>query len=171
MSLATTIQYMYPAAIPLIDYEIRDEGAGAFIGFWNIEKLGREPTDAALVAASGAAALAAAKFGKLKDINEKCVKLMAQIRDGYPADEIHSWPKQETEARAYLADNTASVPLLTALAAARGIDLADLVQRVILKADQFAEASGLIIGARQKCEDALEAAKTVEEVEAVVWPE
>ncbi|MFQ9868622.1 MAG: hypothetical protein ACLRWP_17950 [Bilophila wadsworthia] len=46
----------------------------------------------------------------------------------------------------YAADPTASTPLLSALAEARGISLPDLVERVLAKADAFAVASGSIIG-------------------------
>ena len=68
---------------------------------------------------------------------------------------------------AYAADPTASTPLLSALAQARGISLPDLVERVLAKADAFAVASGFIIGQRQALEDRLDACTTLEEVQGI----
>lgn len=69
--------------------------------------------------------------------------------------------------RAYAADATASTPLLSALAQARGIPLSELVERVLAKADAFAVASGSIIGQRQALEDRLDACTTLEEVQGI----
>ena len=85
----------------------------------------------------------------------------------YPDREIRTFDKQESEARAYAADATASTPLLSALAQARGIPLSELVERVLAKADAFAVASGSIIGQRQKLEDRLDACTTLEEVQGI----
>lgn len=109
-----------------------------------------------------------AKAAKLAEINAACQSTLEALTPTYPERELTTFDKQESEARAYLADATASTPLLSALAAARGIELADLVQRVIAKADAFAVASGSIIGQRQALEDRLDAAQTVEDVRAIV---
>ncbi|WP_337639617.1 hypothetical protein [Bilophila wadsworthia] len=85
----------------------------------------------------------------------------------YPDREIRTFDKQESEARAYAADATASTPLLSALAQARGIPLSELVERVLAKADAFAVASGSIIGQRQTLEDRLDACTTLEEVQGI----
>ena len=108
------------------------------------------------------------KAAKLLEINTECQRVLESLTPTYPERELTTFDKQESEARAYLADATASTPLLSALAAARGIELADLVQRVIAKADAFAVASGSIIGQRQALEDRLDAAQTVEDVRAIV---
>lgn len=101
-----------------------------------------------------------------------CEGQIAAIKSGYPDSEVLSWSKQETEARAWTADNAAPTPLLTAMATARGIDKAELVTRVIAKADLFAQISGTLIGKRQALEDqlaALPADATAEDVEAIQW--
>lgn len=90
----------------------------------------------------------------------------------YPAIERDSWPKQEAEARAYLADTTSPTPLLTAIATARGISVADLAARVIANADVYAVAGGEIIGRKQARMDAISAAVASNDVaalQAVVW--
>ena len=111
--------------------------------------------------------LAEAKTAKLLEINTECQRVLESLTPTYPERELTTFDKQESEARAYLAEATASTPLLSALAAARGIELADLVQRVIAKADAFAAASGTIIGRRQALEDRLDAAQTLEDVQAI----
>ncbi len=105
-------------------------------------------------------------------INADCEKAIASIQASYPASEVLSWPKQEAEARSYVADPDAVTPLLDALAEARGIDKAELARRVILKADAFAQYSGAAIGKRQALEDALNALPadaTAEQIAAIAW--
>ena len=108
------------------------------------------------------------KAVKLSEINAAADKAIVSLTATYPDREIASFDKQEAEARAYATDPaTALTPLLSALAEARGIDLPDLVRRVIAKADAFAVASGSIIGQRQALEDRLDTCTTVEEVRAI----
>ena len=108
------------------------------------------------------------KAAKLAEINAECQRMLESLTPTYPERELTTFDKQESEARAYAADATASTPLLSALAAGRGIELADLVQRVIAKADAFTIASGFIIGQRQALENRLDAAQTVDDVQAVI---
>lgn len=112
------------------------------------------------------------KADKLTEINAECEKAIAAIKAGYPESEVLSWPKQEAEARAFIADPVAATPLLDALAAARAMDKAELAARVVAKADAFAAYSGQIIGKRQGLEDALDALPedaTAEQIAGVVW--
>ena len=108
-----------------------------------------------------------AKAAKLSEINAAADRAIATLTATYPDREISTFDKQESEARAYAADATASTPLLSALAEARGISLPDLVERVLAKADAFAVASGSIIGQRQALEDRLDACTTLEEVQGI----
>lgn len=107
------------------------------------------------------------KAAKLSEINAAADRAIATLTATYPDREISTFDKQEAEARAYAADPTASTPLLSALAQARGISLPDLVERVLAKADVFAVASGSIIGQRQALEDRLDVCTTVEEVQSI----
>lgn len=110
---------------------------------------------------------------KLDEINQACQSEFKALTDTYPAGEVSTFDKQETEARAYLNDNAALTPLLDALSLARGMDKAELVNRVIAKADVFSQASGAIIGKRQRLEDDLYALSvdthTIEDVNAIQW--
>lgn len=107
------------------------------------------------------------KAVRLSEINTAADRAISTLTATYPDREIATFDKQESEARAYAADATASTPLLSALAQARGIPLPDLVERVLAKADAFAVASGSIIGQRQALEDRLDACTTLEEVQGI----
>mgnify|MGYP000420642600 CR=1 FL=1 len=107
------------------------------------------------------------KAAKLSEINAAADRAIGTLTATYPDREISTFDKQESEARAYAADPTASTPLLSALAQARGIPLPDLVERVLAKADAFAVASGSIIGQRQALEDRLDACTTLEDVQGI----
>lgn len=109
---------------------------------------------------------------KRNEINVLFEQSMQQIANGYPANEVSSWAKQESEARAYIANHLAHTPLIDALASSRSVDKADLVGRIIAKADLFADISGTLIGRRQALEDTLDAlpeTATAEDVAAIVW--
>lgn len=116
---------------------------------------------------TGLSGLEDARAMKLAEINAACERAMASVTATYPQSEMLTFDKQEQEARAYLADSTASVPLLSALSASRGLDLQELVRRVIAKADAFAAVSGAIVGQRQAMEDRLALAQSVADVDSI----
>jgi hypothetical protein len=91
---------------------------------------------------------------QLSIINRDSENAIKTITQTYPASEVLSWPKQEQEARAYLA-GPAATPLIDALAEARNVDKEYLVEKIIEKSNQFAVISGSLIGKRQKLEDQL----------------
>lgn len=116
--------------------------------------------------------IAQLKQSKRAEINACFEAAIQQITAGYPASETSSWGKQETEARAYVANNSAPTPLIDALASNRSVDKAELVTRIITKADLFAGISGTLIGRRQGLEDdldALPALATAEDIAAIAW--
>lgn len=128
--------------------------------FSETQPLPKEPTQAEL------------KQSKRTEINVDFEKAMQQIVGSYPANEVSSWAKQETEARAYQVNNAAATPLLDALASSRSVAKAELVTRIIAKADLFAGISGTLIGRRQGLEDDLDAlpeTATAEDIAAIAW--
>ena len=109
-----------------------------------------------------------AKADKLSEINAACDGILNAAVNTYPETEVLTFDQQTSEAKAYLASgNVSDAPLLSALAAGRGITLDDLVQRVMAKHTAFSALSGYVIGQRQALEDRLDACTTVEEVEAI----
>ncbi|MCP1318591.1 hypothetical protein [Halomonas sp. 707B3] len=116
-----------------------------------------------------AEALAKSQERKRQEINRAYEDELNVILKNYPEVETKTWDKQEQEARAWAADNTAVTPLLTEIANARGLTMAELVPRVIAKADAWMQLSGAATGKRQALEEQIESATTVEEVEAIQW--
>ena len=108
------------------------------------------------------------KSRKLADINTAYQQAIATLTPTYPDDERLTFDKQEAEARAWLADDSVPTPFVDALAAGRQMDKAELVNRIIAKADAFAVASGSLTGQRQRFEDLLDVAETAEAVAAIV---
>lgn len=108
------------------------------------------------------------KSRKLAEINDAYQQAIATLTPTYPDDERLTFDKQEAEARAWLADNSTPTPFVDALAAGRQMDKAELVSRIIAKADAFALASGSLTGQRQRYEDMLDVAETADAVAAIV---
>ncbi|MNV09080.1 hypothetical protein D3C71_995660 [compost metagenome] len=87
------------------------------------------------------------------EVNHAFESAMMSVRINYTESEIMSWSKQEAEARGWLADDTYPTPILDLIAVARGMDKTILLNKVVLKADQYAYATGVAIGRRQQLED------------------
>lgn len=106
---------------------------------------------------------------KLAEINASCEAELAALQSAYPQSEVLSWDKQEREARAFVENPTTPVPLISALAAAREVDPADLAGWIILKADTYTAAIGAALGKRQKLEDELAALTDWEDMAEIHW--
>ncbi|OXS89419.1 hypothetical protein [Pandoraea apista] len=129
-----------------------------------VELLGEDTLEA-----SDAAILNAAKAAKLTEINAECQKAVAALAKDYPDSEVQSWPQQVKEATALSADPQADAPLLTAIATARGLPVAELASRVLDNMNAYAAASGVLIGQRQAAEDLITAAEDLEALSAISW--
>ena len=151
-----------------LEPEAYNDEVAPYVALWQAEKALRDK--AAAEAAEEYNSLASTKARKLAEINAACDAALAALTASYPSSELLTFDKQEAEARALLADPEAATPFLTPLAAARGLETEELARKVIAKADAFTTASGHVIGLRQKDEDRLKAAQTVEDV-AVIVPE
>lgn len=106
-------------------------------------------------------------------INGECENRMQALKQGYPESEVASWSKQESEARALIADIEAPTPLISALAGERQLPISELATRIVAKSDAFAVISGVIIGTRQRLEDALKAlpdTASLDDILAITWP-
>lgn len=111
--------------------------------------------------------LSVAKDYELESLNDLATEKLEGITSTYPQVEINSWPKQEVEARAFLADNSAPAPMLRALALSRGDDPTYLAQRILYLADAFANMSGKILGNRQRLEKLIDASQSIEDLLAI----
>lgn len=112
---------------------------------------------------------------KLAVLNARATALLADLSVSYPDGEVQSWGQQTREAEALALNPSAPAPLLTTIAAARGLPLAELAARVREKVQAYAVASGHIIGQRQALEDAihavdLAASDAAAQLEMIKWP-
>ncbi|MCQ4142852.1 hypothetical protein [Vogesella sp. AC12] len=112
---------------------------------------------------------------RLVEINAMASVALSTLSTAYPDGEVASWPQQTREAEALEVDQFASTPLLSEIAAVRGLPVLELAARVRAKVLAYAVASGQIIGQRQALEDALMAVDllaqdAVEQMEAIQWP-
>ncbi|MGE4194726.1 MAG: hypothetical protein AB7E51_15170 [Pseudodesulfovibrio sp.] len=104
---------------------------------------------------------------KQTEITTKANSYLAALGEEYGAMEMMTWDQQYSEALAYQADSAASVPLLTAIATARGEEVADLAASIIANRAEWVALSGNVVGQRLAYQDALEAATTYDEVMAI----
>lgn len=102
--------------------------------------------------------IASHRHRMLAAVNAACDAKLKELAQSYPDGEVKSWPTQVAEAEALRKGPDAATPLLSAVAAARGVPLDVLAERVLAKAHAYAAASGAIIGHRQALEDQLDAA-------------
>lgn len=106
-----------------------------------------------------------AKNKKKKEIlKDSSDFLNTVILDKYPRFEIDTWQNQLADALKYKADNNAITITLDALSLARGVDKNTTADRIIAKAQQFAAFSATYAGERQRLEDLVDAAISVEEI-------
>lgn len=115
------------------------------------------------------AKLEAVKAAKRLEINDACNAAVASLAASYPEREIQSWPQQVKEAEALAIDTKAPAPLLAAIAKARGLPLGELSSRVLGKMNDYAAASGHLIGRRQAAEDLIDMATSPEDVASIAW--
>lgn len=85
--------------------------------------------------------------------------------------ERETWERQKIEADAYILDVNAGTPFLDALSTSRGITKADVVQKILAKAEIYAIAIGNLLGEQYKFEDQLELVSTLAELDALVLPD
>ena len=89
------------------------------------------------------------------------------ILNQYPRFEIDTWQNQKADSEAYIADNNAVTVTLDALSSQRGKSKSSTANKILEKAGQFAAFSAMYAGERQRLEDLVDAALTVEEVQTV----
>lgn len=127
----------------------------------DLSKLVLPPTEAEL--------LTAAKKAKLTELNTMCDQMAAEVLQRYSSLDVSSWSQQVKEAEAIMEGSAVEPTLLKQLSGQRGINLMDLAEKVLVKAAIYSCVSGLILGKKQKLEDRLDVAATVEEVNSIVW--
>lgn len=100
--------------------------------------------------------------------NKAYEQAIAQMTADYPPAEIQTWERQRAEALAWEEDPAAPTPWIDLAAQARGLDRDDYLARTLAKVGDFAWASAWLTGRRQGIDDAVRAAASAEDVQAIV---
>ncbi|MFC0949186.1 hypothetical protein ACFGW0_02065 [Pasteurella multocida] len=113
--------------------------------------------------------LAVAKTKKLKEINDSAQAYVDGIAKTYetPEFERDTWLTQRAEAIAWKQDPNNLTPTLESIATNRGVPLDILREKAYQKSVLFATLSSTIAGQRQKLEDQLMSAQSIEEIEQI----
>lgn len=122
----------------------------------------------AAIDASYVPPLEQAKAAKQAELVAGLEAAVAQQGAEYGPTERATWPQQAAEAAALAVDPAAETPLLSMMATMRGITVADLAARVRRNQAAWLPLSGYVIGQRQALQDKLDAATTVEAVQAII---
>jgi hypothetical protein len=77
--------------------------------------------------------------------------------------EQSTWSQQQKEAELYTSDNTASVPLITSLATARGISVTDMVTKITTAVANHHEKIGNLLAKKQNIEAEIKACESIED--------
>lgn len=106
---------------------------------------------------------------KRSRIRANGAKLLTNIAGEYMPEERETWTEQKAQALAYLADNTADVPMLQAFADGRGIPVSLLAQGIIDNNALFQIASGQVMGAMYTLLDQIAAATDLQTALNIEW--
>lgn len=114
--------------------------------------------------------LSEAKLRMLK-MNNKAYEEAVQLHTSmYPQSEKDTWPTQDREIKAWVADpENAITSWIDAAALVRGIPREEYLQRTLIKTQQFEQLSAYLTGLRQRYEDLIKASTTHEELESIVF--
>lgn len=93
----------------------------------------------------------------------------SMLKFGYPPSEIDTWGIQREEALNWHADNSRPTPWIDNAALVRGLDRVELATRIVRNTGMFVSASSFLTGRRQGIEDAITAATTQAELNAIVF--
>ena len=85
-----------------------------------------------------------------KKIRQRYAQMMGDIAKPYTKTEQLTWDAQVKEADAYLMDNQADIPMITAMASNRGVSIENLVTWVKENEMAFRVAVGTLLGQQQK---------------------
>ncbi|EAK0212321.1 hypothetical protein FCL20_05205 [Campylobacter jejuni] len=107
------------------------------------------------------------------DIRLKAEKLSHELLvDEVPNSEVATFTTQRSEAIAYRNSgytNDNLCPMLKIIAEIRAIPLRDLIDKCLLKSSLYETEIAKILGKRQKLEDDIKKAQTLEELNLIVW--
>jgi hypothetical protein len=142
----------YPDIVYPADWWFEDKGEGPVIANWPAGIM--FPSDTDIQARAVELTIKAA----LVLNNEAYNKATRAITADYPQLEKDTWPTQDKESKAWVADpENAVTPWINRAATTRGIERGEYLRRTLAKAWQFEVISYYLTGTRQKYEDQIKA--------------
>ncbi|MFV0422176.1 hypothetical protein [Oleidesulfovibrio sp.] len=103
---------------------------------------------------------------KQAEIRDGAETILTRLATEYGALERQTWDQQAAEAEALQANPDAPAPLVRAIAAARGMTVADLGTRILANRTAWVAVSGHVVGQRLAYQDALEATESLPDSDA-----
>jgi len=94
----------------------------------------------------------AKKFLLVAELNRKLDAKLESFFNQFSTAEKETWNLQLTEAKDFTADETATTPILSVLAGARGITVAELAAKVLAKATSYQQTVATMIAEKQVIE-------------------
>ena len=111
-----------------------------------------------------------ARVSKLVEISAWYNSEMNKISAGLSQHEINTFYRQDLEAQQLSTAPNATAPFVRRQAELRGIGFLELSDKILAKAAIFNEASATLLGTKQKLEDDIEKATSIEDVLKVEVP-
>ena len=151
LSFGFALESEYPTTTPTLYGTCPDESAVDLPGVLEVV------TEAQFQAAF-AGELVARAAKRAQQNNRAYESATAALTADYPQLEKDTWPTQNAEAEAWVADPVGALtPWIDRAAAERGLDREEYIRRTLIKARQFVIMSSFLTGRRQKYEDEIKA--------------
>ncbi len=156
---AGVLEYKANDTLPLMGQDDYDTHVLPYVEAW-AANVARQPS-----------LLDMTKQKKLKDINIAYTEAVAYTKAGTPEDEVITWDIQKTEAEAWALDAATPTPCVDNIARGRDMDRELLLTKILEKVAAYREIVFYATGIRQKLEDNIKAAKSVQDVHDIAWPQ
>ena len=113
--------------------------------------------------------LAEAKAVKLHEINSAYTEKADLAKTNTPNDEVLTWDIQKLEAEAYQTNASNPTPSIDILATSRGMDRVELINKILKKVEAYKQYIFALTGKRQKYEDEIVKATSLEMLAKINW--
>jgi hypothetical protein len=153
------------AVYPLTD-ERPSPASGEAVDTLAIENIGGAWTQVYAVRPMTAEEVQAIRAQASAAMLQRIEQFTAQFTQKYPSAEVASWGTQAAQANAVLAGGSSVV--IAAFAETRGVTEMEMAQRIAAKSAAYMKIIGKVAGLRDATFDAIEAAQTPEQVQAVL---
>jgi hypothetical protein len=132
-----------------------------------VDSAGNIPTDDAALFA----ACPQIRDTKRAEIRAEGDRRLGALATPYMLHERETWATQKEEATAWTANNAAPIPMVSNMAAARGITVAELMAKIMENVNLFTTSSGAILGEQQFLLDWIDREQSFDTLLTIGWPQ